>query len=42
MRKSEKKIARVAGIPYVEVEHKTLEKSQRLVDVIRQSQYAKR
>lgn len=41
MRESEKKIARIAGIPYVEVEHKIVE-NKRLIDVIRQSNYAKR
>ncbi|KAL4003515.1 Sugar transporter family protein [Acanthocheilonema viteae] len=42
MRESEKKIARIAGIPYIEVEHKMVEKNNRLIDVIRQSTYAKR
>ncbi|CAG9536879.1 unnamed protein product, partial [Cercopithifilaria johnstoni] len=42
MRESEKKIARIAGIPYVEVEHKMVEKNKRLIDIIRQSNYARR
>ncbi|KHN79445.1 Uncharacterized protein F23F12.3 [Toxocara canis] len=42
MRESEKRIARVARVPYVEVEHKEAIKSQSLVDVIREWRYAKR
>lgn len=42
MRESEKKIARIAGIPYTEVEHEAVEKSKRLIDIIRQPNYAKR
>uniref|UniRef100_A0A915PUE0 Major facilitator superfamily (MFS) profile domain-containing protein n=1 Tax=Setaria digitata TaxID=48799 RepID=A0A915PUE0_9BILA len=42
MRESEKKIARVAGVPYVEIEHKMVQKNKRLIDVIRQSNYGKR
>ncbi|VDK76543.1 unnamed protein product, partial [Onchocerca ochengi] len=42
MRENEKKIARIAGIPYIEVEHKMMEKNKRLIDFIRQSNYAKR
>ncbi|KAM3722576.1 Uncharacterized protein ACO02O_05890 [Dirofilaria immitis] len=42
MRESEKKIARIAGVAYVEIEHKMIEKNKRLIDVIRHSNYAKR
>ncbi|EJW86883.1 hypothetical protein WUBG_02206 [Wuchereria bancrofti] len=42
MRESEKKIACIAGVPYAEVEHKRVEKNKRLIDVIRNSNYAKR
>ncbi|VDD95558.1 unnamed protein product [Enterobius vermicularis] len=40
--KSDKKIAKVAGIPYVKKERKIPEKSRRLLDVIRIPEYRKR
>lgn len=42
MRESEKKIARIAGIPYTEVEYRRVEKNKRLIDIIRRSNNTKR
>ncbi|KAK0415971.1 hypothetical protein QR680_012225 [Steinernema hermaphroditum] len=42
MRRSEKKIARIAGIPYVEVDHPKLEKKKGFLSLIKDGRLAKR
>ncbi|TKR75962.1 hypothetical protein L596_017179 [Steinernema carpocapsae] len=42
MRRSEKKIARIAGIPFVEVEHPKLEKKKGFLSLIKDPRLAKR
>lgn len=41
MRRSERKMFRVAGVEYMELEHKTFDKQQGLLEVIRNFTYAK-